>query len=437
MSKKTLIASLLAFLLTIGVVQQRSVVTAATELAKEALNEETPSAEETADFDVNDISTVDKLATTKKKRGNGFVRAIGAPFRALGRLFGGGGKKNDEQARRINNKEVEKFESNKVTRIKDANTPAATSNSKNVPTTATSIATFEKYLNKGRELLLEGDVNEAIRVLTGGVAQPPCYPATVLTDVPAEAEIAFEETFGPVAILEIVEDRDEAVRRSNASRFGLTAGILTGDTYRGLDLARRLEVGIVHINDQPVNDEPQMPFGGVKDSGWGRFGLGFAAEDFTELQWVTLRDEHARTRSEFWPYSQYRWAGMSRPTGGAWLLDAAEAELTVQGRVAALELQGEDQGLLGAGGVRRQADDEEVFAPLDHWGQTLGAGHGLHRGRARGRLDLRDEHALGGAGQLDAVLEGLAIGALHLHGGTGHRAGHLHGLGLREVVRRR
>jgi acyl-CoA reductase-like NAD-dependent aldehyde dehydrogenase len=150
-------------------------------------------------------------------------------------------------------------------------------------------------INQWALSLVSRRVEEAVelgaRVLTGGFAQPPCYPATVLTDVPAEAEIAFEETFGPVAILEIVEDRDEAVRRSNASRFGLTAGILTGDTYRGLDLARRLEVGIVHINDQPVNDEPHMPFGGVKDSGWGRFGLGFAAEDFTELQWVTLRDE--------------------------------------------------------------------------------------------------------------------------------------------------
>src|SRR4051794_9562524 len=138
-------------------------------------------------------------------------------------------------------------------------------------------------------------VEEAValgaRILTGGTPDPPCYPATVLTDVPAEAELSFEETFGPVALLEIVEDRDDAVRRSNASRFGLTAGILTGDPYAGLDLARRLDVGIVHINDQPVNDEPHMPFGGVKDSGWGRFGLGFTAEDFTELQWVTLRDE--------------------------------------------------------------------------------------------------------------------------------------------------
>jgi acyl-CoA reductase-like NAD-dependent aldehyde dehydrogenase len=112
----------------------------------------------------------------------------------------------------------------------------------------------------------------------------------VLTDVPAEAEIASEETFGPVALLETVDGPEEALRRANASRYGLTAGIISADTYRALDLARRLEVGIVHINDQTVNDEPHMPFGGVKDSGWGRFGLHFTDEDFTELQWITLRD---------------------------------------------------------------------------------------------------------------------------------------------------
>ena len=127
-------------------------------------------------------------------------------------------------------------------------------------------------------------------VLVGGEAAGPCYRPTVLTGVPPEAEIAFEETFGPVALLEVVDGPDEAVARANASRFGLTAGIISADVYRGLDLAQRLEAGIVHVNDQTVNDEPQMPFGGVKDSGWGRFGLQFTAEDFTELQWITLRD---------------------------------------------------------------------------------------------------------------------------------------------------
>lgn len=150
-------------------------------------------------------------------------------------------------------------------------------------------------INKWALSLITRRVREAVdlgaRVLVGGEPAPPCYPATVLTGVPDTAELAFDETFGPVVMLDVVADAEEAVRRANASRFGLTAGVLTGNPYRGLELARRLEAGIVHVNDQPVNDEPQMPFGGVKDSGWGRFGVGFTAEDFSELQWVTSRDE--------------------------------------------------------------------------------------------------------------------------------------------------
>jgi acyl-CoA reductase-like NAD-dependent aldehyde dehydrogenase len=149
-------------------------------------------------------------------------------------------------------------------------------------------------INEWALSLVSRRVDEAVslgaRLLTGGTPEPPCYPPTVLTDVPPEAEIAFEETFGPVALLETVGGAEEAIRRANGSRFGLTAGIISADTYAALDLARRLEVGIVHINDQTVNDEPQMPFGGLKESGWGRFGLQFASEDFTELQWITMRD---------------------------------------------------------------------------------------------------------------------------------------------------
>ena len=148
-------------------------------------------------------------------------------------------------------------------------------------------------INKWALSLITRRVAEAVaqgaRVLAGGVAAPPCYPATVLTDVPPDTELAFDETFGPVVVLDVVDDAEEAVRRANASQFGLTAAVLAGNTEHGMEIARRLEAGIVHVNDQPVNDEPQMPFGGMKDSGWGRFGVGFAAEDFTELQWVTSR----------------------------------------------------------------------------------------------------------------------------------------------------
>jgi acyl-CoA reductase-like NAD-dependent aldehyde dehydrogenase len=150
-------------------------------------------------------------------------------------------------------------------------------------------------INRWALSLITRRVEEAVamgaRVLAGGTPQPPCYPATVLTDVPEDAEIALDETFGPVVVLEVVNSGEEAVARANSSRFGLAASILTGDPYRGMELARRLDSGIVHVNDQPVNDEPQMPFGGVKDSGWGRFGIGFTADEFTELQWVTSRGE--------------------------------------------------------------------------------------------------------------------------------------------------
>src|SRR5205085_2184730 len=115
-------------------------------------------------------------------------------------------------------------------------------------------------------------VAKGARVLAGGEAVGPCFQATVLADVPADSELAQEETFGPVLAVEVVGSADEAVERANATAYGLAAGIITSDPDRGFALAQRLESGIVHVNDQPVGDEPQMPFGGVKDSGWGRFG---------------------------------------------------------------------------------------------------------------------------------------------------------------------
>jgi acyl-CoA reductase-like NAD-dependent aldehyde dehydrogenase len=136
-------------------------------------------------------------------------------------------------------------------------------------------------------------VDEAVaggaRVLAGGHPVGRCYPATVITDVPPECELSQEETFGPVAIVDIVDDVDDAIRRANDSVYGLTAGVITGDAERGMAIAERLDAGIIHINDQPIHDEPQMPFGGVKDSGWGRFGVSFAPEEFTDTHWVTVK----------------------------------------------------------------------------------------------------------------------------------------------------
>jgi acyl-CoA reductase-like NAD-dependent aldehyde dehydrogenase len=148
-------------------------------------------------------------------------------------------------------------------------------------------------IHAGALATVKGRVDQAVsdgaRVLAGGEAVGACYQATLLTDVAPDSEFARVETFGPVATISIVEDPDEAVRLANASSYGLAAGIITGDNDRGLALAEGIEAGIVHVNDQPVHDEPQMPFGGVKDSGWGRFGGTAAIHEFTELRWVTVQ----------------------------------------------------------------------------------------------------------------------------------------------------
>jgi len=135
-------------------------------------------------------------------------------------------------------------------------------------------------------------VSKGAKVLAGGESDGSVYRATLLADVPDESDFAKFETFGPVVAIEVVDSEDEAVERANATAYGLSSGIITGDADKGLALARRIEAGIVHVNDQPVGDEPQMPFGGVKDSGWGRFGGTAAIDEFTELHWVTVGGPH-------------------------------------------------------------------------------------------------------------------------------------------------
>ena len=136
---------------------------------------------------------------------------------------------------------------------------------------------------------VEDAVEKGARVLAGGGSQGACFEPTLLADVPEESDFAKYETFGPVAAVEVVDSADEAVERANATSYGLSSGILTSDADRGIALAQRIEAGIVHVNDQPVGDEPQMPFGGVKESGWGRFGGTAAVDEFTTLHWITVQ----------------------------------------------------------------------------------------------------------------------------------------------------
>lgn len=136
-------------------------------------------------------------------------------------------------------------------------------------------------------------VEEAVaggaNLVTGGQFDNLVYHPTVIADVKPEMRLFREQTFGPVAPIVVVNDREEALAVANDSEYGLSAGILTNDFNQALDMALRLETGMVHIGDQTVNDEPQAPFGGVKGSGYGRFGGQAALDEFTELRWINVQ----------------------------------------------------------------------------------------------------------------------------------------------------
>jgi acyl-CoA reductase-like NAD-dependent aldehyde dehydrogenase len=136
---------------------------------------------------------------------------------------------------------------------------------------------------------VEDAVSAGARLLAGGEAAGSAYRATLLADVPPDSDLAQLETFGPVAAIEVVDGEDEAIDRANATAYGLASGIITSDPDKGMALAQRIQAGIVHVNDQTVGDEPQMPFGGVKASGLGRFGGTAAINEFTELHWITVQ----------------------------------------------------------------------------------------------------------------------------------------------------
>ena len=137
--------------------------------------------------------------------------------------------------------------------------------------------------------LIEDARAKGADVLVGGQADGNLISPTVLANVTREMGIYGEESFGPVVALVPVEGDDEAVHVANDTEYGLSAAVFGGDVDHALEIARRIESGICHVNSSTVHDEPQMPFGGVKSSGWGRFGGKAALEEFTELRWMTIQ----------------------------------------------------------------------------------------------------------------------------------------------------
>lgn len=145
---------------------------------------------------------------------------------------------------------------------------------------------------------IEGSVAQGAKIRLGGQAQGNVLQPTVLTGVTNKMPLAENEIFGPVAILIPFENDEEAIQMANAYPYGLSGSVHSSNLERGTLVAHKIHTGMIHVNDQSVNDEPHMPFGGEKDSGLGRFNGEWVLEEFTTLKWLSVQ----HTRRNYGPF---------------------------------------------------------------------------------------------------------------------------------------
>lgn len=126
-----------------------------------------------------------------------------------------------------------------------------------------------------------------LKQLVGGQPSGLVLPPHVFGDVPANQELALEETFGPLLPLVVADNEQHALTLANAGEYGLSSAVFTRDMARGLAFSRQIVAGMTHINDITVDDQPNAPFGGEKNSGLGRFNGHYALDEFTRAHWVT------------------------------------------------------------------------------------------------------------------------------------------------------
>ncbi|MEJ2694763.1 MAG: aldehyde dehydrogenase family protein [Candidatus Thiodiazotropha sp.] len=140
---------------------------------------------------------------------------------------------------------------------------------------------------------IKDQVKEAVaqgaRLLTGGDYKENVFEPTVVADITPEMSIFRTECFGPVASVIKADDHLHAMALANDSDYGLSSAVITNDLQKAIALSEGLEAGAVHINGPSVRDEPVIPFGGVKDSGFGREGGHFSIDEMTELKWITIQ----------------------------------------------------------------------------------------------------------------------------------------------------
>ncbi|HSI57518.1 MAG TPA: aldehyde dehydrogenase [Ideonella sp.] len=137
--------------------------------------------------------------------------------------------------------------------------------------------------------LIDDALAKGAKLVCGGKADSTLMPATLLDHVTPGMAIYGEESFGPVKGIVRVSGEEEAIRVANDNEYGLSSAVFTRDIARGLNVAKRIESGICHVNGPTVHDEAQMPFGGIKGSGIGRFGGLAGVAEFTDLRWITVQ----------------------------------------------------------------------------------------------------------------------------------------------------
>lgn len=137
--------------------------------------------------------------------------------------------------------------------------------------------------------LIDDALAKGAKLACGGKADSTLMPATLLDHVTPAMRIYHEETFGPVKAIVRVRSTEEAIACANDNEYGLSAAVFGKDIARAFNVARKIDSGICHVNAPTVHDEAQMPFGGVKGSGMGRFGGRAGIYEFTELRWITVQ----------------------------------------------------------------------------------------------------------------------------------------------------
>ncbi|NKN10356.1 aldehyde dehydrogenase [Rhizobium laguerreae] len=143
---------------------------------------------------------------------------------------------------------------------------------------------------KKMEELIADAMAKGAKLVAGGQRSGTVVEATLLDHVTPAMRVYAEESFGPVKPIIRVSDEEEAIRIANDSEYGLSSAVFSRNVQRAMAVAARIESGICHINGPTVHDEAQMPFGGVKGSGYGRFGGKAAIAEFTDLRWITVED---------------------------------------------------------------------------------------------------------------------------------------------------